>query len=392
MQLSKTGQLHPWTSFDIENIVQKDDLKLQITKRKQAERNLQVSEEHFRLLVDGVKDYAIFFMDKGGLILYWNKGAKHLIGYNEKEVLGKSFSKFFIKEDRQVKKPENELATALEKGSADDENWLLKKDGSKFWASGVTTAVKNRGGRILYLAKIIHDLSAYKELEDRKNDFISMASHELKTPVTSIKAFIQILQKRSLQLDDQFFHQVLVKTGAQLTNLTLLIDDLLNVSRIQSGRMEIHQNLFDFDSLIKEEIDNYEAANQTHQIFLKGKTGKKIPGDKYRIGQVLLNFLTNATKYSPNADKVIVKLSSGKNNVICSVQDFGIGISKENQKRVFERFFRASGKDEKTFPGIGLGLYIAAEIIDRHGGKIWLKSTGGKGTTFYFSLPIPKQV
>jgi PAS domain S-box-containing protein len=375
----------------MQRVLLKNGLKEQIAKRKQAEKNLQISEEHFRLLVDGVKDYAIFFMDTDGLVLYWNKGAKHLIGYKDSEAIGKNFSKFFIKEDRQLKKPEIELKTAVEKGRADDENWLLKKDGSKFWASGVSTAVKDKKGNILYLAKIVHDLSSYKELEERKNDFISMASHELKTPVTSIKAFVQILQKRSEGLEDHFFNQVLIKTGAQLTNLTLLIDDLLNVSRIQSGRIEIHQNLFDFDSLVKEEIENFQAADQTHQILLKGQTGKKVLGDKYRVGQVILNFLTNATKYSPQADKVIVKLSSNKSTIICSVQDFGIGISKENQKRVFERFFRASGKDEKTFPGIGLGLYIAAEIVERHSGKVWLKSTPRQGSTFYFSLPIPKK-
>jgi PAS domain S-box-containing protein len=366
-------------------------LKQQIVKRRQAEKKLELSEEHFHLLVEGVKDYAIFFMDSEGIVRYWNKGARHLLGFKGSEVIGKSFSRFFIKEDRKALKPEIELKTAIEKGSAGDENWLLRKNKTRFWASGVTTAVKDKKGNIIYLAKIIHDLTFYKELEERKDEFISMASHELKTPVTSIQAFIQILQKRSEGLEDQLFNQVLKKTGAQLTNLTLLIDDLLSVAKIQAGRLEIHQNVFDFDELIQEEIENFQATTQTHKLILQGKTNQKVTGDKYRIGQVVLNLLTNATKYSPNSDQVIIKLSKNKEHVNCSVIDFGIGISKENQKKVFDRFFRASGKDEKTFPGIGLGLYIANEIIQRHRGKLYSESIEDKGSTFSFRLPVLKK-
>lgn len=356
--------------------------------RKRVERKLKFTQNHFQMMVEGVKDYAIFFMNDAGQVLYWNKGARHLIGYRDEEVIGKSFDRFFTLQDRKAKKPQNELKLALETGRAGDENWLVRKDKTKFWVSGFTTAVKDKRGKILYLAKIVHDVSAYKELEERKDDFISMASHELKTPVSSIQAFIQILQKRSEKLEDKFFNEILTKTGNQVTNLTLLIDDLLNVSKIHAGRLEMHQNVFDFDDLVREEVEHYQIVTKTHKIILKGETRKKVIGDKYRVGQVLLNFLTNATKYSPNAKSIVVKLYIDKGSVVCSVQDKGIGISKENQKRVFERFFRASGVDEKTFPGIGLGLYVSNEIVERHKGRIWLGSTKGKGSTFYFSLPV----
>ncbi|HXS14772.1 MAG TPA: PAS domain-containing sensor histidine kinase [Candidatus Saccharimonadales bacterium] len=374
----------------MKNKLTQNNLSKEIKKRKEAEKNLHFSEKHFQILVEGIKDYAIFFMDQNGKVMFWNNGAKHLIGYATSEVIGKNLSQFFIPEDRKLKKPQIELKTALAEGRADDENWILRKNGSKFWASGITTAIKDKKGNLLYLAKIIHDLTSYKELDERKNYFLSMASHELKTPVTSIKVYIEYLQKQADKFENQVFQKILNRTHSQIINLTILIEDLVSVTRLQSGRLELHNELFDFDTAVQEVIENYQATIKTHSIIQTGKTRQKIYGDKYRIGQVVLNFLSNAAKYSPSANKIFVTLLADGKNVTCSVEDFGIGISKADKEKVFERFFRSNGKDEHVFPGMGLGLYIASEIIKLHKGKIRLTSTLGKGSVFSFSLSIPK--
>lgn len=221
-----------------------------------------------------------------------------------------------------------------------------------------------------------------------RDDFISVASHELKTPVTSVKMFAQVLKKHSEQIGDKKAVINLSKMDQQINKLTELIYDLLNVSKIQAGRMEFRTEVFNFDEAINEVVDILQQTETKHKIIVKGKTGKKVCGDKERIGQVLNNLISNAIKYSPKADKVNVLLKSNNRNVIVAVQDFGIGMSKIHLERIFERFYRVYDTADKTFPGLGIGLYIASEIVRRHGGTLWVDSNVGKGSTFYFSIPL----
>ena len=224
-----------------------------------------------------------------------------------------------------------------------------------------------------------------------RDEFISVASHELKTPVTSVKMFTQVLKKHSEQIGDTRAVNHLSKMDRQINKLTELIYDLLNVSKIQAGRMEFRETVFDFDKAVKELVDILQQSEEKHKIIIKGATGKKIYGDEERIGQVINNLVSNAIKYSPRADKVIVKLKADDKNVSASVQDFGIGMDKAHLERIFERFYRVYDTTDKTFPGLGIGLYISSEIVKRHGGKLWVESSPGVGSTFHFSIPLKRK-
>lgn len=233
-----------------------------------------------------------------------------------------------------------------------------------------------------------------QQLERRKDEFISTASHELKTPLTSIKDFIQILQKRFERLKgkrEKDTYTFLSKIDNQLIKLTNLIGDLLDITKIQSGKLQYNDELFLLDELISETTDDLQLISRTHTIAYKGKGTYAVLADKYRIGQVLTNLIHNAVKYSPHATKVIVSGITDGKNITISVKDFGIGISREDQSHIFERFFQGEDKKRLQIPGgLGLGLFISSEIIKRYHGHIWVKSEKGKGSTFSFSLPLMK--
>ncbi len=231
----------------------------------------------------------------------------------------------------------------------------------------------------------------YKRSQDAisvRDEFISVASHELKTPITSVKMFTQVLKKHSEQIGDIKAVSHLTKMDKQLNKLTELIYDLLNVSKIQAGKMEFSYAIFDFDKAVREVVDVLQQTSDKHTLVIEGATEMKIYGDEERIGQVVNNLISNAVKYSPRGVEVIVQLSSDKQNVQVSVKDYGIGMSEEHLGRIFERFYRVYDNNDKTFPGLGIGLYISSEIIKRHGGKLWVESIPGQGSTFSFSLPI----
>jgi len=236
------------------------------------------------------------------------------------------------------------------------------------------------------------ELRILNEADELKSDFIKMASHELKTPVTSIKGYTQLLLS-ALKEDESKVSPLLVRSSLisvdkQITRLTRLMSELLDLSKIETGMLVLNQELFNLNELVIETVQDILYTNSKHDINIFHDFECNVNGDKDRIGQVLINFLTNAIKYSPNADKVEVWIrSSEKNWVSVSVKDFGIGIDETDHEKIFERFYRAGGKEEQTFPGFGIGLFIAKEIIQRHGGAIGLTSKKGKGSVFTFTLP-----
>jgi PAS domain S-box-containing protein len=219
-----------------------------------------------------------------------------------------------------------------------------------------------------------------------RDEFMAIASHELKTPVTSVKAFTQVLQRRFARAGDDQSTALLGKMDAQINRLTALVGDLLDVTKVQGGRLQFNEAPFDFDTLVSEVVEEIQRTTTQHRIELLGESGCSVYGDKDRIGQVLTNILTNAIKYSPQADRIVVRRDVADTMLVLSVQDYGIGIAKERQQQIFERFYRVDGNG--TVPGIGLGLYISAEIIKRQGGTIWVESEQGSGSIFSFSLPV----
>ena len=223
-----------------------------------------------------------------------------------------------------------------------------------------------------------------------RDNFISIASHELKTPVTSLKVYTEVFLKYFKNKKDTKNIEYMQKMNRQIDKLTVLIRDLLDVSRLQSGRMSFREEEINITNVVKEVIEQINTINTTHTIMYTGISRKKILGDEDRLGQVVNNFLTNAIKYSPKADKIKITVKDQKNGVTVAVQDFGIGMDAKHLKRIFRRFYRVADTNEQTYPGLGMGLYICNEIIKRHNGEINVSSTKGKGSIFSFTIPYLK--
>lgn len=217
---------------------------------------------------------------------------------------------------------------------------------------------------------------------------MAIASHELKTPVTSLKGYTQLLHARFTKVGDERSAASLTKMAAQLDKLIHLIHDLLDVTKIEAGQLSWQNERFDLDALVREIVEEMGHTTERHQIRIEGTLSAPVSGDHERTGQVLTNLLSNAMKYSPQADSILVTCTSDMDSATVSVQDFGIGIASEKLTHVFERFYRVSDPEHATFPGLGLGLFISAQIVKRQGGRIWVESRQGVGSTFSFTIPL----
>jgi PAS domain S-box-containing protein len=232
------------------------------------------------------------------------------------------------------------------------------------------------------------DIDEQKQMQRQKDDFLGIASHELKTPVTSIKAYAQVLGAMLSNEGEEKKAQMVMKMDAQLNRLTNLIGDLLDVTKINSGRILFNKVWFDFNKAVEECVQDLQHTTNKHILVMDFKETGKVYSDKERIGQVMTNLISNAVKYSPHSNRIIISTEREGNMVTVCVEDFGIGIPDDKKEKVFEQFYRVSGSKQHTFPGLGLGLYISNEIIRREGGRMWVNSTEGKGSTFCFSLPV----
>jgi signal transduction histidine kinase len=219
-----------------------------------------------------------------------------------------------------------------------------------------------------------------------------MASHELKTPVTTIKAYSEIAEMMLQQKGDEQTLAIQRKLSRQVNKLATLIKDLLDNIRVEKGKLIYTENFYNFNDLVQEIVDDMQKINPNHTIKFQPGEKVKVFGDADKIGQVVNNLITNAIKYSPATDEIIVDTELQKNGVQLSVKDFGIGISPEDQPHIFEQFYRVNGDSQSTFPGMGVGLYICEEIVKRQGGKIWVESAIGNGSTFYIWLPLDHRV
>lgn len=360
-----------------------------ITEKQLAEERLHESESKFRAVAMSAND-AIVSVNKMGEIISWNKGAETIFGYSEMEIFGRNLT-LLIPERFQIKHLNgmHKLGTKPPKpvvAGRTMEVLGLRRDGSEFPIE-LSLSSWNIGKEIFYTA-IVRDITERKESEKRKDEFISIASHELKTPITSLKGFTQILLSQIEKRDFEKFKFYLLRINDQINHLTQLSNDLLDVTRIQAGKLDLNREKFDLGELIKETIGDLQTGSGGHKIVYEGGTKNIVTADQNRIGQVLINLLANAIKYSPGQKQVIVRVKKDGNFMMVSVQDFGIGIVKEDQKQIFESFFRAGNTTGGKFSGLGLGLHICYKIIQRHGGKIWVESEEGKGSTFFFTLPL----
>ncbi len=363
-----------------------NSLDVEIAERKRVEAALQVSEARFRLMAESMPQ-KIFTARPNGDVDYFNPQWSEFTGLSFEEIRDWGWTRFIHPDD--VEKNARRWQQSIETGEPFYfEHRFRAANGVYRWHVSRAIPMRDAQGNITMWIGSNTDIDEQKCQEERKDEFISMASHELNTPVTSLKGFAHILQNRLKKRDDEESLRFLASIHKQLNRLTKLINDLLDITRVQQGNLHYEEELFDLDALVQETVENLQAGTSTHQLLFEGGTAARVYGDTDRIGQVLTNLITNAIKYSLAADRVIIRLSKDADNVMVSVQDFGIGIDGAYQKRIFERFYQVPDAVEKTYPGLGIGLYISSEIIKHHHGRIWVESQKGAGSTFSFSLPF----
>jgi PAS domain S-box-containing protein len=331
----------------------------------------------------------VFVSNFAGTFLEANDALLDLLGYTREELQAGTMQRDTLTPPEFYLTSENAVKALQETGSSgpyEKEYW--HKNGQRIPVLVAMTRIESTDTCIGFVL----DISERKEMDRRKDEFISMASHELKTPLTSLKGFLTLLQRRLVLTGDEKELYYLARMDAQVDNLTKLINDLLDISKLQIGQLVYTEECFDMNTLVQEIVENFQGMTQRHRILLEVETQAQVFGDRGRLGQVLTNLLDNAIKYSPQTNSVLVQVTKDWDIATVSVQDFGIGIAKEYQHKIFERFYQVTDTTEKTYPGLGMGLYISKEIIKRHGGQLWVKSEKGQGTTFYFSLPLLQEV
>ncbi|WP_231425593.1 MULTISPECIES: hybrid sensor histidine kinase/response regulator [Pedobacter] len=238
--------------------------------------------------------------------------------------------------------------------------------------------------------ELLKEIEFRKQAEQKKDEFISIASHELKTPLTSVKGYIQLLQRSMNKDNKEMAQNHLEKASIQLEKLNELIVDLLDISKIESGKMKFNMQSFCADNMVNNAIEMLQQSNSDFKITKLGKTSENIFGDEMRLEQVVINFITNAIKYAPGTNQVNVTINIKDGKLYLAVKDFGIGISSEQQDKIFDKFYRVE-ENSHRFNGLGIGLYICAEIIKRHGGTIGVNSVPDEGSEFYFIIPITEE-
>ncbi len=331
----------------------------------------------------------LWMADENGANTYVNQTWADWTGNRLEENMGVGWLTPVLAEDRE--KTENSFQDAFRRQKNFDAEFRIHHvDGTIHWCHATGKPYnRNDGSFAGYIGACI-DITEQKHMQQQKDDFIGIASHELKTPVTSIKGYTQILERMLTRKGQDQEAAMMARMNVQINRLNNLIGDLLDVTKISAGKLQFNDVDFDFYPMVKELVEDLRLTTDQHELEEMHTGSGTVHGDRDRIRQVITNLVTNAIKYSPKATKIIIHCSLEHGEVVLCVQDFGIGIPKEKQEKVFEQFYRVSGDLQHTFPGLGLGLYISSEIIKREGGKIWVNSNEGEGSTFCFSLPVIK--
>jgi PAS domain S-box-containing protein len=333
-------------------------------------------------------DDAIISKTLDGIITSWNDAAVRMFGFTAVEMIGQPILKL-IPADRQEEEPR--ILSRLRSGERVEhfETRRLTKDGGQLDVSLTISPVKDPRGNITGVSKIARDITEKKQEELRKNDFIALVSHELKTPLTSLKSYIQVLLARAQKEGDSFRINALTRADIQAKKMTTMIKDFLNLARLEDGKISLSKTLFELFPLIEEIASEAQFITSNHTIQLISCGKVFLFADQDKIGQVLTNLLSNAIKYSPKGGTITIGCEKNDGKIKVYVRDQGVGISPEDQKRLFERFYRVKNEKIKSVSGFGIGLYLVAELLRYHSSEIKVKSEEGAGSTFYFVLEIP---
>ncbi|MBE7172941.1 MAG: PAS domain S-box protein [Williamsia sp.] len=361
-----------------------------ITDRKHTEEQLRMTEERYRIALQsahmGAWDWNVS-EDK----VRWNDQYFLLLGLLPQidRVLDAAFFLQFIYPD-DLPAVSRELQHAVEESGVyqmDAFRIIRADNGEVRWMCGYGRTVSWQQGKSARMVGVMYDITERKHLEQQKDEFMNIASHELKTPVTSLSAYAELLQDLLEEEGNKEHAELIKKLNNQVHRLNRLISDLLDTTKISAGQLSLRLETFNLDELIHERATELQHLTSNHIVAIGNCPPVQVKADQERISQVLTNLISNAIKYSPHGGEVLIDCHTEGHEVIISVQDHGIGIPAEMQAQVFERFFRAGEVKQQNYAGLGLGLYITAGIVHRHGGKIWVESEPGKGSTFYFTLP-----
>jgi len=361
--------------------------------------SLRENPELFRLLVEGVRDYAIFMLDTEGYVISWNSGAESIKGYRAEEILGRHFSTFYPPEAIARSWPEHELEVAQKEGRFEDEGWRVRKDGSTFWANVVITALYDRERRLRGFAKVTRDLTerkrmeALQETEVQRNEFLAMLSHELRNPLAPIRNALEVMLAKNPE------DPVLEWTGKvierQVGHLSRLVEDLLDVSRISTHKIKLRKEPVDILQIVSGVVEANRPLLDGRGHLLEVQVPHEpllVEGDPTRLSQALLNLLHNSAKYTPVGGRIWLTVEREGNQVVLRVRDTGIGIPAELLSKVFDLFVQGDCSLDRSEGGLGIGLTLVQRIVLLHGGSVQAWSEGaGQGAEITVRLPLLAQ-
>ena len=354
-----------------------------IDEQKQAAEQIRIAEEFSRSVLQSSPD-CVKVMDKDGLIFFMNINGLCQMEIDDFDILkNKYWGDIWGAENKPTINAA--LMTALGGNTAQFQAYCPTIKGTPKWWDVIITPIFSSEGIVTQLISVSRDITDRIKLEQKKDEFISIASHEMKTPLTTAKAYLQLLEM-TLK-DDEASLLYATKASDAVERLNSLISELLDASKIQNGRLNYNISIFNFSEMVKDTIEDIGHSFPSHQIIKTGTITRQFQGDENRLQQVIINLLTNAIKYSPKAFEILVNVVEEENQLTVSVTDKGVGMSENHLSKIFDRYYRVE-EHAIQFQGLGIGLYISYDIVMRHGGKMWVESKVGKGSTFYFTLPF----
>lgn len=367
-------------------------------------RTLLESGAGYRMAVESIHDYAIFAMDPEGRVASWNPGAEHLLGYGEEEIFGRDATVFFTPEEAERGVPQQELKTAAEKGRASDDRWHVRKDGSYFFASGITTSLRDAKGTLQGFIKIMRDRTDRKRLEEElhnraealsradreKDEFLAVLAHELRNPLAPVFYALRLLDEKPLEDPQRWYLRRIV--DRQMRRLARLIDDLLDISRIRTGKVELRKERIELSGAVDHAVDIVRPLCEDRGIELTVALPPEpvwLKADPTRFEQVLSNLLSNAVKFTEDKGSISIAAEREGREIVVRVKDTGVGIAPDLLPRIFDLFIQGDSSLDRSRDGLGIGLTLSQKLVELHGGTIEARSEGaGTGSEFVVRLPM----
>jgi len=386
-----------------------------VDQAQKAYNELRTSEERFRLLVDGVKDYAIFMLDPQGYVTSWNQGAERIKGYRADEIIGRHFSIFYPAEDLATGEPIRGISRAQQDGRFEAEGWRMRKDGTRFWASVVITALHDAAGRLRGFAKVTRDITERKRIQDQmleserqeatrfheladqlaklertKSEFLKLASHELRTPISVIRGYLSLFTDGDLGVLNWRGERALAVMRAQATEMTFFVGQMLEAARLQQGKVQVDLEELDLRDVVAKAVEwAQELASADHRLAVSVPAYPvAVSADRERLSTVLQSLLDIAIKYSPQGGHIACEVAAESGWAIVNIVDAGLGIDPAQRDQLFHPFGRVVTAETADIGGAGLGLYLARELARLQGGDITVETDPGRGSTFTLRLSL----